>query len=173
MRLNSTAVRVRNDGNLVLPKGPCDIHEGRSGVHGAGEPVALACYNMIIPYLLPSFRAPKKALHELVKTPLVYTSVLRFAIHARLRSSGQSHLCAGLLSHPCAAQRDCRHWRLPQPSFPRRSKPSVDGEDSLQARSVGTRSEPRAAVRSYWHLRSRYSNEASARNSGGCLDLGL
>jgi spermidine dehydrogenase len=36
----------------------------------------LACYNMMIPYLCPELpEGQKKALHALVKTPLVYTSV--------------------------------------------------------------------------------------------------
>jgi spermidine dehydrogenase len=36
----------------------------------------LACYNMMIPYLCPELpAAQKEALHSLVKTPLVYTSV--------------------------------------------------------------------------------------------------
>jgi len=36
----------------------------------------LACYNMMIPYLVPELPAPQQvALHALVKTPLVYTSV--------------------------------------------------------------------------------------------------
>jgi spermidine dehydrogenase len=36
----------------------------------------LACWNMMIPYLVPELPgAQKAALHELVKTPLVYTSV--------------------------------------------------------------------------------------------------
>jgi spermidine dehydrogenase len=36
----------------------------------------LACYNMMIPYLCPELPATQKeALHALVKTPLVYTSV--------------------------------------------------------------------------------------------------
>jgi spermidine dehydrogenase len=38
--------------------------------------VALACYNMMIPYLCPELPpAQKEALHRLVKAPLVYTSV--------------------------------------------------------------------------------------------------
>jgi spermidine dehydrogenase len=36
----------------------------------------MACYNMMIPYLCPELpQAQKDALHKLVKTPLVYTSV--------------------------------------------------------------------------------------------------
>ena len=36
----------------------------------------LACWNMMIPYLCPELPAAQKAaLHSLVKTPLVYTSV--------------------------------------------------------------------------------------------------
>jgi spermidine dehydrogenase len=36
----------------------------------------LACWNMMIPYLCPELPAPQKAaLHQLIKTPLVYVSV--------------------------------------------------------------------------------------------------
>src|SRR5262249_57917420 len=36
----------------------------------------MACYNMMIPYLCPDLPAAQKdALHKLVKTPLVYTTV--------------------------------------------------------------------------------------------------
>ena len=50
----------------------------RSGIaHTArARGVVLACYNMMIPYLCPELPAvQKEALHSLVKTPLVYTSV--------------------------------------------------------------------------------------------------
>ncbi|HEY2179673.1 MAG TPA: hypothetical protein VGH15_13930, partial [Caulobacteraceae bacterium] len=41
-----------------------------------GKACILACYNMMIPYLCPEMgEAQKAALHKLVKTPLVYTSV--------------------------------------------------------------------------------------------------
>ena len=53
-----------------------------SYVHGGGtfkvraRNCVMACWNMMIPYLCPELpEAQKAALHKLVKTPLVYTSV--------------------------------------------------------------------------------------------------
>ena len=43
-------------------------------VHAAS--CILACWNMMVPYLCPELpEAQKTALHQLVKVPLVYTSV--------------------------------------------------------------------------------------------------
>jgi len=78
LRLRSTVVNVRNraaaDG---VPEG-VDVSyasEGKAQRVRARHCV-LACYNMIIPYLCPELpETQKAALHELVKTPLVYTSV--------------------------------------------------------------------------------------------------
>ena len=77
LRLNSTAVRVRNDGPPDTAKGTLVtyIRDDRAFTVRAGQCV-LACYNMIIPYMVPELpETQKKALHDLVKTPLVYTSV--------------------------------------------------------------------------------------------------
>jgi spermidine dehydrogenase len=77
VRLNSTAIRVRHLGD---PKSAGRVEVtylrgGRAFTARAGGAV-LACYNMMIPYLCPELPAAQKnALHELVKTPLVYTSV--------------------------------------------------------------------------------------------------
>ncbi len=77
LRLNSTAIRVRHLGD---PKSATKVEvaylrDGRAYLARAGGAV-LACYNMMIPYLCPELpSAQKEALHSLVKTPLVYTSV--------------------------------------------------------------------------------------------------
>ena len=83
LRLNSTVVRAANES---APGG-----SGGSGGSGGTEVIyirdggaakvrarhcVLASWNMMIPYLCPELPdAQKAALHELVKTPLVYTSV--------------------------------------------------------------------------------------------------
>ena len=77
IRLSSTVVGVRNIGTPDASKG-VEIAYARSGhvfrVHALN--CVLACYNMIIPYLCPEMPDEQKAaLHELVKIPLVYTSV--------------------------------------------------------------------------------------------------
>ncbi len=77
LRLNSTAIRVRHLGE---PKSATEVEvtylrAGRAyTAHARGS--VLAGYNMMIPYLCPELpAAQKEALHSLVKTPLVYTSV--------------------------------------------------------------------------------------------------
>ena len=76
IRLSSTAVGVHNapDG-----KGPVDIGYVQGGtLHRVqGKQCVLACYNMIIPYLMPELPdAQKEALAENVKVPLVYVNVV-------------------------------------------------------------------------------------------------
>ncbi|HEY4320176.1 MAG TPA: NAD(P)-binding protein [Gemmatimonadales bacterium] len=75
IRLNSMAVRVRNTATGVQV-----AYTGAAG----GGPVyrvnahhcVLASWNMMIPYLVPELPAAQQtALHALVKTPLVYSSV--------------------------------------------------------------------------------------------------
>jgi spermidine dehydrogenase len=77
LRLNSTAVRVRHVGD---PRSASEVEvayvrAGR-GYAVRARGVVLAGYNMMIPYLCPELPADQqKALHTLVKTPLVYTTV--------------------------------------------------------------------------------------------------
>jgi spermidine dehydrogenase len=77
LRLNSTAVRVRHLGD---PSSAAEVEVAyvRAG-HGyaaRARGVVLAGYNMMIPYLCPELpAAQQQALHSLVKTPLVYTTV--------------------------------------------------------------------------------------------------
>jgi spermidine dehydrogenase len=77
LRLNSTAIRVRH---LSEPRSASQVEvtyvrAGRAYTARAHGTV-LGCYNMMIPYLCPELpAAQKQALHSLVKTPLVYTSV--------------------------------------------------------------------------------------------------
>ena len=74
LRLNSTVVRAANVGAA----GGAEVLyiEGGGASKVRGRHCVLACWNMMIPYLCPDLpQAQKAALHELVKTPLVYTSV--------------------------------------------------------------------------------------------------
>lgn len=73
LRLNSSAVSVRNVGNHV------HIGYSRGGqlAQVRGKRCILACYNMLIPYLLKDLPAPQAhALSQNVKYPLVYTKVV-------------------------------------------------------------------------------------------------
>jgi spermidine dehydrogenase len=75
LRLNSTAVTVAN---ARTGAGPVDIGYVRSGVLNRVQATScvLACYNMIIPHLMPELpEAQKRALGLDVKLPLVYTNV--------------------------------------------------------------------------------------------------
>jgi spermidine dehydrogenase len=72
IRLSSTAVKAQNlaEGVEVVY-----VRDGQTFKVRAKSAV-LACYNAIIPYLCPELpETQKAALHELVKSPLVYTSV--------------------------------------------------------------------------------------------------
>jgi len=80
IRLNSTAVRVRN----APGSGKGSERAGVEVVYASGSELfsvragacVLACWNMAIPYLCPELpERQKEALHYLVKVPLVYTSV--------------------------------------------------------------------------------------------------
>ena len=73
VRLNSTAVSVRNVGDGV------HVGYSRGGqlAQVRGKRCILACYNMMIPYLLKDLPAPQAhALSQNVKYPLVYTKVV-------------------------------------------------------------------------------------------------
>jgi spermidine dehydrogenase len=77
IRLSSIVVGVRNTGTAEQSQGADIVYTRFGQLHqvSAGQCV-LACWNMMIPYLCPTLPAPQKeALHYLVKTPLVYTSV--------------------------------------------------------------------------------------------------
>jgi spermidine dehydrogenase len=77
LRLNSIAIRARHLGD---PKSAGRVEvtylRGGQAFTARARGTVLACYNMMIPYLCPELPAAQKdALHKLVKTPLVYTSV--------------------------------------------------------------------------------------------------
>ena len=77
IRLSSTAVRVRNVGPENAPTGTEIVYaRGGSAYAVRAKHCVLAGWNMMIPYLCPELPAAQRAaLHELVKAPLVYTSV--------------------------------------------------------------------------------------------------
>jgi len=77
IRLSSIVVRARNIGQVAASKGVevAYVRGGQVFTVRANDCV-LASWNMMIPYLCPELpEAQKAALHSLVKTPLVYTSV--------------------------------------------------------------------------------------------------
>jgi spermidine dehydrogenase len=77
LRLNSIVIRARHLGE---PHSARQVEvtylRGGKAFTARARSTVLACYNMMIPYLCPELpEAQKAALHKLVKTPLVYTSV--------------------------------------------------------------------------------------------------
>ncbi len=78
LRLSSTVTAARHFGGdpAAASHVEVDYIRGDKAFSVAGAKVILACYNMLIPYLCPDLpEAQKAALHELVKEPLVYTTV--------------------------------------------------------------------------------------------------
>jgi spermidine dehydrogenase len=77
LRLNSIVTRARHLGDPAAA-GTVEITYLRGGraFRARARGAVLACYNVMIPYLCPELPPGQKAaLHKLVKTPLVYTSV--------------------------------------------------------------------------------------------------
>jgi spermidine dehydrogenase len=77
LRLNSTVIRALHAGDPKTARqvAVTYVRDGKAYTARANGCV-LACWNMVIPYLCPELPAAQKAaLHDLVKTPLVYTSV--------------------------------------------------------------------------------------------------
>ena len=77
VRLNSTVIRARHLGDPATAR-EVEITYLRGGrpFTARARGTVLAGYNMMIPYLCPELPdVQKDALHKLVKTPLVYTSV--------------------------------------------------------------------------------------------------
>jgi len=77
IRLSSIVVGVRNAGPADRPQGADIVYTRFGQLHQvSAKQCVLACWNMMIPYICPTLpAAQKEALHYLVKTPLVYTSV--------------------------------------------------------------------------------------------------
>jgi spermidine dehydrogenase len=77
IRLSSICVRARNLGSVEAPRGVEVAYARGDGVYRlTARRCVLAGWNMMIPYLCPEMAETQKAaLHKVVKTPLVYTSV--------------------------------------------------------------------------------------------------
>lgn len=74
IRLNSTAVRVREGGN---GEGSVTYVQDGRAVRVRARHIVLACYNRVIPYLLPELpEEQREALAYPPKVPLVYSNVL-------------------------------------------------------------------------------------------------
>jgi spermidine dehydrogenase len=78
LRLSATVVAARHRGGDPDTATHVEVDYIRGGQiwSVAAAQVILACYNIIIPYICPELPAAQKAaMHELVKEPLVYTTV--------------------------------------------------------------------------------------------------
>ncbi len=78
IRLNSTVARVIHDGPPARPTGVRVAYLRGGRMHVVrGRSTVLACYNAIIPRLVPELEdAQKQALAYAVKVPMLYTNVL-------------------------------------------------------------------------------------------------
>jgi spermidine dehydrogenase len=77
IRLNSTVVHVEHDGEPARARGVklAYVRDGKTYLV-TGRACVMACWNMFIPYLVPTLPASQKeALAFNVKRPIVYTSV--------------------------------------------------------------------------------------------------
>jgi spermidine dehydrogenase len=77
IRLSSIVLRLKNLGPTSAPDGVAVTYtRGGELTTVRGAVCVLACWNTMIPYLCPDLPVrQREALHSLVKTPLVYTSV--------------------------------------------------------------------------------------------------
>ena len=95
LRLGSTVVRVRHAGGMADRVEITYVRDGRAWRTSARHCV-LACYNMVIPALCPELpESQKAALHALVKTPLVYSSVALRRARPLTRSAAQIVIAPG------------------------------------------------------------------------------
>ncbi|HUU36190.1 MAG TPA: NAD(P)-binding protein [Vicinamibacterales bacterium] len=78
IRLNSTVTRVALDGPAARPDGARIAYLRDGKMHQVrAESVVLACYNALIPRLVPELPADQKqALADSVKVPMLYTNLL-------------------------------------------------------------------------------------------------
>jgi spermidine dehydrogenase len=77
IRLNSTVVRVRHEGNPAAAKNVELTYSRLGKLYSVRAPFAvLACWNMVIPYICSELPEKQKAaLHSAAKVPLLYTNV--------------------------------------------------------------------------------------------------
>ncbi len=108
VRLSSPAIRGSDRGGpAAAAGGEVTYLRGGQAFSAGARGVVLACYNGMIPYLCPELPEPQKeALHRLVKTPLVYTTVAirdwrafaRLKVH-RVYAPGSYHTSLRLNPH--------------------------------------------------------------------------
>jgi spermidine dehydrogenase len=101
IRLNSTVVRVRHAGDKAsATEVEVTYASGKQVFNARGKNVVMACWNMMIPFLVPDLPAAQKdALQYLVKVPLVYTSVALRNWKA-FQSLGVSNVSSPGMWHP-------------------------------------------------------------------------
>ena len=178
LRLNSIAVRARHLGE------PSSAQQVEITYLNGGRPHAarargaiLACYNMMIPYLCPELPAAQKdALHQLVKTPLVYTSVALRNWEAFDRLKVYRVYAPGAYHCYLALERTRRYRVVSKRCFPEGSHFGAHGPHALQGWPSGARTEPgragRAAADQLRDLRAPHSGPAGSYPEGRRLRSG-
>jgi spermidine dehydrogenase len=101
IRLNSTVVRVRHDGEVGRAREvEVTYVRGEKAFRARGAACIMACYNAIVPYLCPELPAAQKAaLHMAVRQPIVYTNVLVRDWKAFQNVGASSIFCPGGYHH--------------------------------------------------------------------------
>jgi spermidine dehydrogenase len=145
LRLNSIVIRARHLGDPPAAK-QVEVTYLRDGkaYSARARGVVMACYNMVIPYLCPELPAPQKdALHALVKSPLVYTSVAlrdwrafdELKLH-RVYAPGSYHTYFHLNQHVNVGQ-------YSEYEVAARPHPRAHGAHTVPTRPCGARSKSR------------------------------
>ena len=101
IRLNSTAVRVKHDGDPASARQVEIVYvkHGKLFRVRAAQCV-MACWNMVIPYICPELPAKQReALASEAKVPIVYTNVLLRKLERLEECGRERNLRAWLLSH--------------------------------------------------------------------------
>ena len=99
LRLNSTAIRVENDGPPKTAKRVSVTYvRGGQAYRVWGRSCVLAGYNAMIPALCPEFpKAQREALALAVKVPILYTNVLLRELEGLEEARARCGNCAGQL----------------------------------------------------------------------------
>jgi spermidine dehydrogenase len=135
IRLMSTALKVRNVGDPTTAREVEMSYERGGTLHTARATAALlACWSCVIPYLCPELPARQRdALHSLVKTPLVYTTVALRNWRV-FKALGVAEVYAPALSRLRPPELGRRHWRLHQRALARRADPGAHDPRAVQPR---------------------------------------
>ncbi len=120
IRLNSLVLNVRHDGDASTAKDVI-VDYNRSGqlYEARGRACIMACWNMVIPYLVPELpKEQKEALADNVKGPIVYTNVFLNNWKAFERLKVSDIECPTMYHHSAGLAEACDLGDLRHPRSP-------------------------------------------------------